>query len=228
MTADLLQGCRQANRPLQNPIPLDSTPLGSLTSKRQEARAGRIYFVPLKTTKLVRELPNQVKLSDDCRRIVAPDMTILDAVRRLQGEYALSSDAIRMLPHAFPKRVAVWWGCLVAKRFGQHEADAPSQQILQAVDEWVHSPGEEQRRTVEALAKQSELLSPATNLAMAAFLSGGSLTPPGLPVVEPRSWLTPQLVGAAVLMTLGIAKEGTLFDRCREAIHLGLELAPDR
>ncbi|MGE3808549.1 MAG: hypothetical protein AB7K24_28115 [Gemmataceae bacterium] len=113
-------------------------------------------------------------------------------------------DAFDFVTHWFPKRQLIWWGCLCC---WQGLRPRPSDQdalALRAALQWVIHPGEETRRHAERAGYAADIVTPAGNLALAAYLTGGSMTPPGAPDVPPD----PQLAGDTVanVVTLLLAK----------------------
>jgi hypothetical protein len=115
-------------------------------------------------------------------------------------ERRMFADALRFLAHAFPKRVAVWWGCLCVWSVNREAPGEPFEAALRAAVGWVLDPSEENRRAAEKPGKAAGLGDPAGGLATAVFLSGGSMTPPELPAVPPPEHMTGKVVGGAVLL----------------------------
>src|SRR5438128_432587 len=96
----------------------------------------------------------------------------------------LAPDGLEFIAHWLPKRAAIWWGCLCLWHVGRPTLPAPEDAALRAVVQWVREPNEPRRLALEAAAEAAgNLRTAAGGLARAAFFSGGSLVPPGLPVV---------------------------------------------
>jgi hypothetical protein len=139
-------------------------------------------------------------------------------------EAGMMADAARFMAHALPKREAVWWACMCA-RATEPEAPPPDAEALVAAEAWVRKPEEELRRTAMAAAEAAGFRSPEAWAAVGAFWSGGSMAPPGQPVVPPADHLT----GVAVAGSVSLAAvrrapekaEATL----RRFIQSGLDIA---
>jgi hypothetical protein len=108
-------------------------------------------------------------------------------------------DAVRFLAHALPRREAVWWGWVCARRAA---GDAPPPKIkaaLDATEKWIAQPSEENRRAAHAAGQQAGFGTAAGCAGLAAFFSGGSLAPPDAPPVPPGEFLTAKAVSGAVI-----------------------------
>ena len=140
----------------------------------------------------------------------------------------LHGDALQVLPHLVPKRVAVWWGCVCS--WGAYRLNAPENAIaaLQTAVRWVAHPTEENRRKAEAAGQATDMTSSAGALAMAAFWSGGSVSRPDLPEVPPPPDLTARTVAGAVLLA-GVERDPLEFERhyCR-FLALGRQIMEGR
>ena len=55
------------------------------------------------------------ELGEEAMALLRPEMHPLDFVALLMAE-ALYPDAVRFIAHALPKREAVWWGWVCARR----------------------------------------------------------------------------------------------------------------
>lgn len=116
----------------------------------------------------------------------------------------LYDDAIRMAAHGMPKREAVWWACLCLWELYRPEPPAAVDAALHAAVRWLRDPTEPHRRLAET-AGQACMDHPAGLVALAAFYSRGSITPPGLPEVAPQPQLTGKMVTTALLLALDLA-----------------------
>lgn len=104
------------------------------------------------------------------------------------------TDALRVLAHRLPKRDAVWWGCLCWEHADEANRGEAERQALAAAVRWVLDPTDENRRLAGKWGKKARMKTSGGALAMAVFLSGGSVSLPGLPFVPPK----PQTCAAAV------------------------------
>src|SRR5258708_6305759 len=99
-------------------------------------------------------------------------------------------DAIRFLAFALPRKDAVRWGCACIGRVIKEDADRAAHRALEAASRWVEDSNETNRRAAGEAAELAGFNTPAGCLAAAAFWSGASLAPVGLPEVAPGPDLT--------------------------------------
>ncbi len=134
-------------------------------------------------------------------------------------------DAIRLLAHALRKPGAVAWACRCLRTIPLASASGPATEAIDAADRWAADPNESQRRAAETAAIAAGLGTPAGCLAMAAFWSGGSLAPAGLPEVPPGDAFTAKGVAGALLLAGVIADPEKAPRTYQRFLKLGLEVA---
>lgn len=166
-------------------------------------------------------------LSDQARELLRAGLSAPEFLWLLR-EHELLPDALRFLALLLPKRVAVWWGCQCVWHFGGHEMTPASSAALQTAVRWVQDPSEANRRATEGPGQSAGLEDPAGCLAMAAFWSGGSMTPPHLPPVAPPPFITGRLVGGALLLASVLHEPLECRAHYRTCLELGLEAAEGR
>ncbi len=105
-------------------------------------------------------------------------------------------DALRLIAHALPKREAVWWACMCARL----RTEPTAQASLDAAETWVRKPDETTRRAAMAAAEAGAFRHAEDWAAVAAFWSGGSISPEGQPAVEPADNLTGVAVASAIIL----------------------------
>lgn len=112
----------------------------------------------------------------------------------------LYGDAVEFLAYMLPAREAIWWGsqCLWHQYQGKPPAEAD--RALGFIVGWVLYPEDARRRECEAVSEKVGSDTAAGSLALAVFLSGGSVLPPGMPRVDPPPFMTAKLVARAVLL----------------------------
>ena len=110
----------------------------------------------------------------------------------------LYPDAVRFLAHALPKREAVWWGWMSARRAAGDHPPPKIKAALEATEKWIAQPNEENRRAAHAAAQVAEFSTAAGCAGLGAFFSGGSMAPPEAPVVPPGDYLTAKAISGAV------------------------------
>jgi len=122
------------------------------------------------------------ELGDEARALQQEDQPPQEYLNLLveKGHF---QDAVRFLAYALPKREAVWWAWVCARRAAGAEPAPNIKASLDATESWVAQPTDENRRA-----------------AMSAFFSGGSMAPPGAQAVPPGVYLTSKAVAVAVIL----------------------------
>jgi hypothetical protein len=146
-------------------------------------------------------------------------------VEQLAAE-GLATDALAFVAHWLPKRAAIWWGCLCLWHTRRPTLPPAEEAALRAVVQWVREPNEARRLSLEDAAEAAgDLRTAAGGLARAAFVSGGSLVPPGLPVVAPPPGLTADTVTQVLTVAALHPSPECADDTARHFLELGLEVA---
>jgi len=115
-------------------------------------------------------------------------------------EKELYPDAVRFLAGALPKREATWWACLSARKGLNENSPATDTQAVQLAEAWVYKPTDENRTMALAAAEATRLKTAAGWAAMAAFWSGGNISPVEGTVVPPADELSGKAVVGAVML----------------------------
>lgn len=138
------------------------------------------------------ELMNRPELGD-------PEASPEAAYRKLRTEGDLDT-AVRYLAHALPRAETIAWAArLLDERSRTTELTVPERQALDRTVRWLEEPTDEYRRAAFEAAALAPEDSPERLLASAVFLSGGSISEPDLPPVQPQPQVCGQLAGTAVL-----------------------------
>ena len=142
----------------------------------------------------------RLELGPEASAAVAGAQTAAEGIERLEAA-GFGIEAARLASHALPKREAVWWACMCADSVpGARPADADVAARL-AAEAWVREPGDDgRRRAAWDAALMTDFKSPEAWAAVGAFWSGGSMSPPGQPVVPPGEHLTGVAVSGAVTL----------------------------
>jgi hypothetical protein len=138
------------------------------------------------------------ELSGEAAALLRADSQPLEYVNLLVDQ-KLYPDAIRFLAHALPKREAVWWAWVCARRAAGEKPPAKIKAALEITEKWIAQPSEDNRRAAKAAADTAGLDSPAGCAGLAAFFSGGSLAPPDAATIPPGEYLTAKAVCGAVI-----------------------------
>lgn len=165
----------------------------------------------------------RVDLSAQAKAFLVPDLSPQGYLSLLLDAQAIG-DAVRFLAFALPVREGVWWACTVFH--GQNgEPDANGTACLHNAARWVYEPTEENRRSCMAAAESASFDGAAAYAALAAFWSGGSLAPEGMPDAPPDPSLGHIGAGASVLLSITAGDPLTLPDRFRVAMARGTDIA---
>jgi hypothetical protein len=163
------------------------------------------------------------ELGEEAMALVRPDLHPLDFVALLM-EKALYADAVRFIAHALPKREAVWWGWVCARRGAGENPQPKIKAALDATERWIAQPNDDNRRLAMASAQKAELGTAAGCAGLAAFFSSGSLAPPDAPPVPPGEFLAAKAVSGAVIFA-AVAKEPERApERFRSFVAQGVEV----
>jgi len=155
--------------------------------------------------------------------LVRPELHPLDFVALLM-EKSLYPDAVRFIAHALPKREAVWWGWVCARRESGENPPPKIKAALDATERWIAQPNEENRRSAMAAAQQAELGTAAGCSGLAAFFSGGSLAPPEAPPVPPGEFLTAKAVSGAVIFAAVAREPDKAQEKFKSFVAQGVEV----
>ncbi|MGE0384758.1 MAG: hypothetical protein AB7Q97_08520 [Gammaproteobacteria bacterium] len=168
----------------------------------------------------------ELELDDAARALLtdtlqpAPFLTAL-----IQGE--MFTDAVAYLAHALPKPDAVAWACVcVRTALGTAPVDGHIASQIAAAEAWAMQPSARNSRGAEKVALEGRPKDCGAQFAaMAAFWSGESLAPEGLPPVPPAPGLTGTAVATAVTMAAVSGDPMAIPDRYRTYLAKGILIA---
>lgn len=168
-------------------------------------------------------ISNVAELGEEAMALARPELHPLDFVALLM-EKSLYPEAVRFVAHALPKREAVWWGWVCARRAAGENPAPKIKSALDATERWIAQPTDENRRAAMAAAQKAEVGTAAGCAGLAAFFSGGSLAPPEAPAVPPGEFLTAKAVaGAVIFAALGKEPERAP-EKFRSYVAQGVEV----
>jgi hypothetical protein len=152
----------------------------------------------------------------------------IDYARQLLGS-PNRAQAVAFLCYLLPRREAVWWArqCVSAILGPKTEHDP----ALQAADNWVRAPEEENRQAALAAGAAGDQHRATTWLALAAAWSGGSMCPPDAPpmpvppslMVAPP-WACAKAVNAAIVIAM-VGDPSAINDRLKACAEAGIRFA---
>jgi len=169
---------------------------------------------------LARDVAGRCELDDDVLPLITAETTTRQFVEALLLQSRFS-DGITFLAAAMPKREAVWWGCQSCGGADSSSLPPVDRQAIEAARAWVMDPSEDNRRAAEAAANDGELLTAPSCVAMAAFLSGGSMGPPEVAEIPPPDHLTGHTIACALSLAAAIGSD----EAAKRALELGIAVA---
>jgi hypothetical protein len=200
---------------VETQMPFETSRTGPVATARVER--------PAPPPDLAQKVCEAVELSEPAATLLDETVEVLPFLDKLAAENLLL-DALRVLAAWLSKRKAVWWGAsCVEAACGDHlqsQAD-----LLALVRTWAQKPIEENRLAAVTAAETADTKLPACWLARAAGWSGGSLSPPGLPVVPPDEHLTARALTGALLLAAPLADPAKCAANYRNFIELGKQLS---
>lgn len=109
--------------------------------------------------------------------------------------------AVRYLGHALPRLEAVAWAAKLLRGWSRTaDPGLPERQALDCVMRWLEEPTDEYRRAAQEAAERAGDKSAERLLGYAVFMSGGSISQPDLPAVQPAQQVCGALASSAVLV----------------------------
>ncbi len=163
------------------------------------------------------------ELGEEAMALLRADLHPLDFVALLM-ENSLFPDAVRFIAHALPKREAVWWAWVCARRSAGENPQPKIKAALDATEKWIAQPNDDNRRSAMAAAQEAELGTAAGCAGLAAFFSGGSLAPPDAPPVPPGEFLAAKAVSGAVIFAAAARQPERAPERFRSFVAQGVEV----
>jgi hypothetical protein len=164
------------------------------------------------------------ELGEEAMGLLRPEIAPQDYVALLMSK-KLYADAVRFVAHALPKREAVWWGWISAKRAAGAEPPPKIKASLEATEKWIAQPDDEGGRVAMAAAKEAQTTTAAGCAGMAAFFSGSSLGPAHVPPIPPGEFLTAKAVSGAVIYAAVGKDPANAPDRFQSFVNQGVEVA---
>jgi hypothetical protein len=108
--------------------------------------------------------------------------------------------AVRYLGFALPRLEAVSWAAHLLDGWSRSKPPCEAQrQALDSVCRWLEEPTDEYRRAAHEAGERARADSPERMLADAVFMSGGSISQPDLPAVQPPQHACGGFAAVAVL-----------------------------
>lgn len=175
-------------------------------------------------TKLAKDLVKHFDLDDDAKDLFDENLKTTEFLDVLMSN-ELYMDAITLLSHSLPKREAVWWACICAKKHQKEVNDELFSQSLAAAEKWVYDPTEKNRRLAEFYAEKGQYETAAAWVAAAVFWSGDSIMPEGEPAIAPAEYLYSHAVRGCIITCVGMNDKLSINDSYKNYLEHGLNIA---
>ena len=169
------------------------------------------------------ELLQHFELSEEGESVAVLEEAPLQVMNKLI-EQENFHDAVTMLAHALPKREAVWWACLAAKKTMDTSVELNNAAVA-AAEIWVREPTEAHRQTARKLGERAKNKTAAGWVATAASWCTGNMLDEGDIVVPPPDFLYAHAVAASITLAAVDAGPESMSDSYRYFLRQGFDLA---
>lgn len=169
------------------------------------------------------ELVQHFDLSDEGDSIAVLDEAPVKVITQLLSKENYH-DAVTMLAHALPKREAVWWACLAARKALDPEQAADAACIT-ATELWVRDPSELNRKAAKKLGDSRKKKSAAAWAATAASWCTGNMLDDDATIVAPPDFLYAHAVAAGITLAAVAAGPKLMADSYQLFVRQGFDLA---
>lgn len=136
----------------------------------------------------------------------------------------LAIDALKLAAAALPKREAVWLALRCVQSLANDSTPPVQRAALDSARAWVDEPSDERRRATNDAAEKAGLDKPFGCVALAAYMSGGSLGPPDVPPIPPAEFLCGVASGLALEIALQLLPRAELAGVAQRFLALAREV----
>src|SRR5690349_21339816 len=131
-----------------------------------------------------KEIANAANLSPAGYSLLREDSTDTTFLDNLERD-SLNEDAVRFLAMKLSPADGIKWALQCARELQPAEKLDRQRETLDAADKWVQAPSDTTRWDTKNTSERVKAEAPANLVALAVYMSGGSITPPGSPSTEP-------------------------------------------
>ena len=167
-----------------------------------------------------REIGVTANLSQGGLSLITDQMSPSACLDALETQ-ALYEDAVRFLAHKLPARGAIEWAVKCVRELEAPDRRQRPNEPLEAAETWLLAPSDATRQAARQAADRSPDKSASTLVAMAVYFSGGSITQPGQPEVQPPPYSAAKMAGGAVRISVVSYDPPHTAERYRRALALG-------
>lgn len=162
------------------------------------------------------------ELSDKAVALMKPDYHPREFIRLL-ADNKMFPDAVRFLAHGLPKREAVWWAWVCARR-ADPDPDPEIKAVLAATETWIAQPTDDNGRAAHEAAKEAGISTPAGCAGLAAFFCGSSLGPTHVQPIPPGEYLYAKAVSGAVIFAAVASEPEKAPEKFNNYLAQGMEI----
>lgn len=178
----------------------------------------------LRSGKTIAEIVEVSELSDEALTLFAEVQTPKEFVELLL-EHEHYPDAVSVLAHALPKREAVWWAWVSARRASGEDPPDEIREVLEATESWIKEPTDQNRRVTMEKAEAADFATAAGCAGLAAFLSGDSLAPPELEAVPPGEYMAAKAISGAIVLAAVLEEPEKANEKFQGFVEQGMVVA---
>ncbi|MGO9258639.1 MAG: DUF6931 family protein [Bryobacteraceae bacterium] len=171
----------------------------------------------------VKEISEISNLSAGALALVKEDSTpsaYLDSLEKQQ----LFQDAVRFLAHKLAIDAGVKWACACVRELRAPDRKEPKDEPLEASEQWIKAPTDSTRRAARDAADKAKTRGPSYLVAMAVFMSGGSLSPPEAPETPPPPHTAQKMIAGSIVTAVVSHMPEKAAERYQRALAMGRAL----
>jgi len=168
----------------------------------------------------VKEIIQIADLTAAARALGKDDSTSLTYLDSLEKQQ-LYRDAIVFLAYDKPVDAAVKWACSCMRTLQDPKLKKRKNPTLDACERWAKAPNDPARWAVKRTSDRSNAAGPSKLLAMAVFLSGGSIAGAGAPETPPPKYAAQKMIAGTVQVSVISYMPQKADERYKRAVAMG-------
>ena len=167
-----------------------------------------------------KEIADAANLSENARSLLRDDSTpaqYLDSLEKAE----LFQDAVRFVGLKLAPDASIKWAVACVRELQPPEQKNQKDEPLEASERWIKLPNDATRRDARDAADRARDRGPSSLIAMAVFMSGGSVASPAAPEVQAPPYTAQRMAAGSVQATVVIYQPERLKERYQKALALG-------
>lgn len=178
----------------------------------------------LRSGKTLTEIVEASELSDEAQALLADGQAPKEYVEALI-EHEHYADAVRFLAFSLPRREAVWWAWVSARRTAGEDPAPQIRAVLEATEAWIKEPTDQHRRVAMEKAEFADFSTAAGCAGLAAFLCGDSLAPPEMDPVPPGEYMAANAIAGSIVLAAVSEEPAAANEKFRGFVEQGMVVA---